>query len=239
MAVVRSVATAPLVAALAAPIAALLAAPAAASGSTAPRTLSAMAAPGAPPPVLPPGGHYLSAGEQLQVQGQALSGWIFEAPGDIREIAKWLSQQLPVLRDLLVAPGLVVLSGMDAQSHWSARLTDGGRGWVQGTLSRLPLEQTPAARVAAPWQPEGARLHFDVRWREARLAGAQQVWTHGATPGELRPRLRAALQREGWRAGATDAAFPGRWFKAAMQLSVVVVEQPPGSAIVTVLDWRE
>jgi len=197
-------------------------------------TSDAMAA-----PVLPPGGRYLSAGEQLQVQGQAMTGWIFEAPGDIREIAKWLSNQLPVLRDLLVAPGLVVLSGMDAQSHWSARLTDGGRGWVQGTLSRLPLEQSPVPMPAVPWQPEGARLQFDVRWREKRLAGAQQVWTHGATPANLRQRLRAALQRDGWRASETDAIFPGRWVKASVQLSIVVVEQPPGSAIVTVLDWRE
>lgn len=214
------------------------AAPGAADGPT-PMTPPSLVVPVAPPPVLPPGGHYLSAGEQLQVQGQALTGWIFEAPGDIREIAKWLSNQLPVLRDLLVAPGLVVLSGMDAQAHWSARLTDGGRGWIQGTLSRLPLEQSPRPRLAAPWQPEGARLHFDVRWREARVAGVQQVWTHGATPADLRPRLRAALQREGWRASATDAVLPGRWFKASTQLSIVVVQQPPGSAIVTVLDWRE
>ncbi|WP_233235183.1 hypothetical protein [Bordetella sp. LUAb4] len=201
----------------------------------------AASVPAAPPaPVLPAGGRYLSAGEQLQVQGQPMTGWIFEAPGDIREIAKWLSNQLPALRDLLVAPGLVVLSGMDAQSHWSARLTDGGRGWVQGTLSHLPLDQESRAPLPpVPWQPEGARLHFDVRWREARVTGAQQVWTHGATPADLRQRLRVALQREGWRASEADTAFPGRWFKASAQLSVVVVEQPPGSAIVTVLDWRE
>ncbi|WP_454690829.1 hypothetical protein [Achromobacter aloeverae] len=205
--------------------------------STVPAEMPAL--PGAPPPMLPPGGHYLSAGEALRVQGQAMSGWVFEAPGDIREIARWLSRQLPVLRDLLVAPGMVVLSGMDDQFHWSARLTDGGRGWTQGTLSRLPLRQ-PAARLsAAPWQPDGARLHFDVRWREARRAGVRQVWTHGAAPAALRPRLRASLQGAGWRADEPETAFPGRWSKASIQLSIVVVEQQAGSGIVTVLDWRE
>ncbi|ALM83677.1 hypothetical protein [Bordetella sp. N] len=168
-----------------------------------------------------------------------MTGWLFEAPGDVREIAKWLSRHKPVLRDLLVAPGLVILSGNDGASHWAARMRDNGDGWTHGTLSRLSLERTAPSPTAVPWQPDGARLHFDVRWREARLSGSQQVWSHGTPPAELRVRLRATLQGDGWQAGDPDAALPARWVKAATHLSIVVVEQGGGSGIVTVLDWLE
>ncbi len=191
------------------------------------------------PPRLPRGGRYLSLGETLHVQGQAMTGWIYEAPGDIGENARWLSTQLPVLRDLLVGPGLVVLAGMDAHAHWSARLTDAGHGWTRGTLSRLPFQQSCASPPAAPWQPAGARLQFDVRWREGKSSFIQQVWTHAGAAAVLRTRLRADLLRGGWHAGGTGSAWPGRWTKAAAELSIVVVEQPAGSGIVTVLGLSE
>lgn len=197
------------------------------------------------PPALPAGGIYASLGNDLQIQGQALSAWVFDAPGSVPDLAVWLSRTQPALRDMLVLPGNVILSGTSGAVQWAARLSDAGAGRTRGTLSALTLDAAHAARTpAVAWRLDGGHLHFELRSRDGEHAVVEQVWTHDAPPPELLRALRRTLAASGWReqaaAGEADAVPVHRiWSKRGVQLSVALVAAMPGSGVATVLRLAE
>jgi hypothetical protein len=191
------------------------------------------------PPALPPGGVYVSLGEDLRVQGQPMAAWFFDAPGRVGEVAEWLSKGQPALRDMLVVPGSAILSGTDGVRQWAARLSDDGSGRTRGTVSALSLLHRPAASAPLPWTPGGARLHFEIRSRENKQTVIQQIWTHAAAPAPLWRQLQASLQAAGWHETTAADAGARAWSKAAARLSVVVTSTSAGSGVVSVLHLDE
>ncbi|ANN71572.1 hypothetical protein [Bordetella bronchialis] len=203
-------------------------------------TMDAPAADVAPPlvvpPALPEGGGYIALGDALRVQGQSVHAWALDAPGAPADVAMWLTQRQPALRDLWVMPDAILLAGVANGVHWTARLADAGAGRTWGTLSVLALERDPAPPPAA-WRLPGGRLQFELRSREDRAELIQQIWTHATPPVLLETRLAGELAADGWREAApreTDVAMQA-WVRGRMTLSVAIVPFEQGSGVTAIV----
>lgn len=196
----------------------------------------------AAPPPLPPGGVYAALGRDLRIQNACVTAWTLESPGPAHQVAAWLSRSTPALRDLHVMAGTIILSGVANERLWVARLYEAGRGRTAGTLSTMslapPVHPLPAA--APLWHPPGARLRFVSSLPDADdAARSQRVWTHSVPPGQLWPRLLAALRDAGWNAAHAGLPNPllhgyGVFRRGVAQLQVVVTAAGAGSGIVTI-----
>ena len=194
------------------------------------------------PPPLPPGGIYVALGRALRVQDACVTAWTLEAPGPAHQLAAWLSRSTPALHDLHVIPGTLILSGVADGRLWVARLYEPARGRTAGTVSAMTLASPMHPLRAAPplWHPPGARLRFISSAEQAgNAARSQRVWTHPAPPGQLWPRLLAALRDAGWRPGQAATPDPllhgyGVFRRGVAQLQVVLTAAGAGSGIVTI-----
>lgn len=157
----------------------------------------------------PTGSRVEPLADRLWLHGLPLQAVVFDAPVDVPALIRTLSRQQPAFRDLLILPGLAILSGRADDAIWVALLASPSAGRSVGSVSSLRAwAQSPDAPTPS-WLPPAARLKLDVGVLDGGTTVRESVWQHPMAPARLEAILRQRLLRQGWRFDEDGGA--GAW----------------------------
>jgi hypothetical protein len=145
--------------------------------------------------------------------GMPMSYVLFECSLRVQDVAQRLSRAQPLLADLGILPGTVVLSGRDAATQWLAQLHQPSTGRTAGFLSSMafsPITQPASAAGQDLGLRDGTLLmRFPARW--PATAGADR-WTMPAPlPSAVRMRVPAPVPARAPAWMPSGGAAPSRW----------------------------
>lgn len=180
------------------------------AAAAAPTALVSLAA--ATPAALrfPAGSRVEPLADRFWWRGLPLQAVVFDAPVDVPALIRTLSRQQPAFRDLLILPGLAILSGRVGDEIWVAQLASPSTGRSVGSVSSLQAwEPLPQARLPV-WVPPAARLVLDIAMEDSGTRVCERVWQHPLAPAQLGPIVRQRLLRQGWHDDGEPAKV-GAW----------------------------
>jgi len=188
------------------------------------------AAPGPASLALPPGSTQAPLGSQMRLYGMPADIRLIEIPLPVAQAAPALARHHPVLSDLGVYPGFVILSGQSAGELWLAVLEAAGPQRTRGSVSVLGAAAANGARLPArpAWLPPEARLRLDFSDADGGGRTVHQVWTVAMPVTQVRQAVAAGLPRAGWQAGAHGAS---RWLRGPAWLDIAIVAIEGGSGV--------
>ncbi|MBO1110633.1 hypothetical protein [Bordetella petrii] len=190
------------------------------------------AGPGPASLALPPGSTQAPLGSQMRLYGMPADIRLIEIPLPVAQAAPALARHHPVLSDLGVYSGFVILSGQSAGELWLAVLEAAGPQRTRGSVSVLGAAAPDGARLPArpAWLPPGARLRLDFSDADGGGRTIHQVWTVALPVAQARQAVADRLRRAGWHPGAgADAAH--RWLRGPAWLDIAIVAVEGGSGV--------
>ena len=180
---------------------------------------------------LPAGSHDTSLHEVTRLFGFPLQIRLFTTTLSVPQLIRFLSRQLPVLRNLHVLKGGALLSGQAHGQSWAVYVQGLAQGGSRATLSVLESSASSHSKTVAPaWIPSQSRLLLDLYSTEGAWLVTEQIWRHASGPSNMRSILQTALRRIGWK--RADTVFNGEiWQRRGEELVYSVVALDNGSAV--------
>jgi hypothetical protein len=180
---------------------------------------------------LPPGAVEFQSPPDFWLSGQPVSLRMFDAPGNIGQVAAHFVAQAAAPHWLMGLPNGLLLTGTADTWLWSVRLEQ-RVGHTTGLISGQGLRRNASSvRTLPDWLPAGASLQLDVETDESGQHGRHQVYTYPNKPAFLAPSLHSSLTARHWLRVATVAGID-QWRKGADTLELMVVAAGSGSGIV-------
>ncbi len=180
---------------------------------------------------LPPGAVEFHSLPDFRLSGQPASLRMFDAPGDVGQIAAHFVMQATSPHWLMGLPNGLLITGRADTWLWSVRLEQNA-GHTTGLIAGQDLRRNAHAVPTLPdWLPAGASLQLDVEINEDGQHARQQVYTHPHKPALLAPSLHSSLAGRHWLPAATAAGIE-QWRKGGDTLELMVVAEGSGSGIV-------
>jgi hypothetical protein len=129
-------------------------------------------------------------------------------------VARSLAANTDLFQRMLTIPGTIVLSGLQADWHWLARvdvLAEGAKGYVSAMhiSPAWPGADQEGDKPGFTWLPAQAQRRFVYRSGMASPTVAQHIYSIALPVQALTAYLRRQLRVEGWEAEPTVAVMPG------------------------------
>jgi hypothetical protein len=181
----------------------------------------------------PAGSRVEPLADRLWLYGLPLQAVVFDAPVDVPELIRTLSRQQPALRDLMVLPGVAILSGRLGDALWMAVLASPVAGRSVGSVSSLLVSTTRQDAPLPAWLPPAARLELDVVVADGGVRMSERIWQHPLSPARLASVIRQGLRRHGWEDDGkrADAGDWQSWRRHGERLDWLLLPLDAGSGL--------